>query len=169
MGFGKDGTGTIFREIQTITLSTLASGAALKAAATAGIVEDFRILKTEYVAFVDGAVTDGEPFLIGIADNGLTVTEIQECLNTGDPSNPSDFPEAENAMRPVWVTDGYIGHVGTAELTGRQKLQGEIKLRWTFNDAVSGWTWFAFNIGGATMTTGVVVRIYAKHFGVWVT
>lgn len=167
MGFGKDGKGVIIRENTSITLGTLANGAAIKA--TGGqlaITEDFRIIKTEYLISFEGKTADENIITIGLADNELSVTEIAECLAVDGPLDRNDHLKNEQVMRPVWEL-AQLG-AGTNGVIPDTGLPGERNLRWTFSDT-DGWTWFAYNESGAALTTGTVVRIRAKHFGVWVT
>ncbi len=165
MGFGKDGLGVIFREEQTVTVGGLAAGISVKAAANSGITEDFRILKTEYKVQELGTITDGDRIWFGLCANEYSVAEISEAMQIDGPIDPAATPEAEAAMRPVWLLD-FVGLTSTAE--GRIALKGEFNPRWTFSDATGGWIWFAYNLSTSPITTGASVKIQAKHFGVWV-
>lgn len=169
MGFGKDGKGAIIMENAQIALSTLADATAIKQ--TSGgiggnLQEDFRILKTEYSVFVEGGTQGEGPITIGLADNELSVAEIAECLDLNGPVDRNDRDGNEKATRPVWELVSL--NAGDVDNFSDIVQRMEKKFRWTFSDA-EGWTWFAYNDSGGTLTTGVIVRIRAKHFGVWVT
>lgn len=168
MGFGKDGTGVILRETQVLTLGALGNGASIKASSNLAITDDFRILKTEYFLASRGTIANGQyPIYIGICDNELTTTEINETLSVDGPLDRNDNAGHEASMRPVWVLEQAGQLVGTAEFTGPIHFKGEKNVRWTFSNS-DGWTWFAYNGSGAALTTGQEYRIYAVHYGVWV-
>lgn len=168
MGFGKDGKGAIIYENAQIALSTLADAAAIKQ--TSGGIggnlgEDFRILKTEYSVFVEGFTNDEGPITFGIADNELSVTEIAETLNLLGPLARNDRDGQEKSERAVFE---YGQVMANSSVQGGVEPRHEKTPRWTFSDT-DGWTWFAYNDSGAALTTGTILRIRAKHFGVWVT
>ncbi len=167
MGFGKDGKGAILHEQVATTLSTLANVAAIKAGANLVLGDDFRVIKVEWVATMDGLTAGEGPIDFGFADNALSVAQIAEVLVLDGPLDRNDHDGNEKAMRPVWVLETFVsdsdGPGGPAALPQREKT-----LRWTFSNP-EGWTWFAFNRSGGTLTTGAVIKVLAKYFGVWVT
>lgn len=163
MGFGRDGKGVIIREDVDITLGTLAQNTAIKA--TSGglggaMDEDFRMIKSEFNAAFEMQAA-GDEFYIGIADNELTVAEIAECLAVNGPIAMNDNLGRERAERPVWLLGIFSNNSKNQHL-----LPVEFKLRWTFSND-EGWTWFAFNPAADALTTGAIVNIHAKHYGVW--
>ncbi len=138
------------------------------------ITDDFRVLKTEVYAVAE-AVTANEAnhLLLGIADGELSDAEIAEALSVGGPLDRNDNLADEQSHRPVWI----LGAVDPAavELTSIRKFIGENggmkmtgKPRWTFSNA-DGWTYFVFNYDNSTLTTGILVRMHIKSYGVWVT
>lgn len=167
MGFGKDGKGAILRENQVITLSTLANGTAIKAASQLAIAEDFRIIKSEYFMSYEGFTQGEGPVYIGIADNELSVAEIAECVGAEGPLDRNDNLATERANRPVWLLAQLTVDKAYGTLTP-DGMPYEKVLRWTFSNA-DGWTFFAINKSGSALTTGTVIYVHAKHFGVWVT
>ena len=174
MGFGKQGKGCILREIQTITVGALASGVAIKAASQVAIEDDFRIMKSEYFMVVRdqaaGSVVPVDHLLIGIANNELSVGEIAECIAVDGPKDRNDAVPNERSHRAVWLLE-ILEHIGDANLANRnsrESTKGEWVNPWTFSNG-DGWTWFAYNPSGAAATSGMVIDIVAKHYGVWVT
>ncbi len=166
MGFGKDGKGAIIRERVEIDAGALASQASiLSTAGGVTLQNDFRIVKTEYTMYSDGA-TDGNNFAVGLADGHLSVTQIAACLTANGPNNSADRPGIELAERPVWILESYGQH-STFNDASLNKM-GEKVFRWTFN-GTDGWNFFIFNPLDGALTTGTEIIILAKHFGVWVT
>lgn len=166
MGFGKDNKGVIIREKPTITLGTLNAATAIKqtSGGVAGSMgEDFRLIKTEVFIYVEGANVDEGPITVGIADENLTVAEIAECLATEGPKDRNENAESEQSHRPVWEL--VVIENDSAERGGVHQPIEKV-LRWTFS-AAEGWCWFAYNDSGAQLAGGTIVRIRAKHFGVW--
>ncbi len=173
MGFGKDGKGVILRESRSQALATLANNTALLIGTKLAIVEDFRIIKSEILADVDGMTSGEQPLLFGIANGNLSVTEIAEALQVDGPLGPSEAIENERVMRAVWII-GTTGGESAADLdiTWKSKSGGDthvltLPTAWTFTDA-DGWNFFVFNDSGAILTTGATLKVRAKHFGVWV-
>lgn len=166
-GFGKDGKGVILNERAVITLGALGSSVTKKSDSQLTFGEDFRLIKSEYWVAYEGLTAGETPIIIGIADNELSVTEIAECLAAA-PVDRNDNLGNEQAHRPVFPfavipdhNDGIRGALNNGKAI-------EKTLRWTFSDT-EGFTLFAHNDTGATLTTGGIIRIRAKHYGVWVT
>ncbi len=164
MGFGKDGKGTIIVESQQITIGALGNGDAKKADAALALQEDFRIIKTEYSMMLTGTIADGDHVWVGLADNELSATEIAEVFQVDGPLDRNDRVKDEQSHRPVWLLE----HMGEFQSIGEVWRMGEKNFKWTFSDP-EGWSWFVYNFQGTTITTGAVVNLIAKHFGVWVT
>ncbi len=168
MGFGKDGKGVILREVASITLGTLASEAAIKSTSNIALQEDFRLIKTEFLAVATG-MTSGEQIMIGIADRELSAAELAQSIVVNGPVDRNDHVANEQAHRPSWLLATFTeGGVGSDADVLNGGLPVEKTLRWTFSDT-EGFNFFGFNPTSATLTTGAVIRIIAKHFGVWVT
>ncbi len=171
MGFGKDGKGIILREVATITIGALAAGAVVKH--TGGVVlqtTSFRILKTEYFAVMTTAFQgEFDQVLLGMANGALTTTEIAACITADGPDDRND-PDKEEAMRAVWLL-AHLREQGDSANAINEALNNnmlmDVSLRWTFTPT-EGWDWFVFNPLGGAITTGAVVSIVVKHFGVWV-
>lgn len=171
MGFGKQGTGEILHERATLTIGGLAAAAAIKS--TAGLLDnlldDFRIIKTEYlISQVGNWGAVGDEIYFGICNGELTVAEIAANIVSNGPQNRNDRGRQESSMRAVWVLGQLKGSSTTIveDVLDGGKVQ-EKTLRWTFSNP-EGWSWFAFNPLTGALTTGAVFSITAKHFGVWV-
>ncbi len=172
IGFGKDGKGTIIQQQLTITVGALAGGNAISGTPLT-MAEDFRVLKTEVYASMEG-ITAGEAdqLLFGMADGELSDNEIAEALSVAGPLARNDNQGDERSHRPVWIIGAvqvkpaiavkgqFIGENGGPKMTGNP--------RWTFSDP-SGWAYFVFNYDNSTITTGISVRCHIKSYGVWVT
>ncbi len=169
MGFGKDGKGVIIRERDTITLGALNSLAVVKQDNPLVIGDDFRMIKAQILPYLSGAtpVENDGPVIIGIADDELSVTEIAECLVAAGPLDRNDNLANERAMRPVFEI-AQLPFVDDTSETVQYVLPLEKVVRWTFSNP-EGWTLFAFNNGGSALTTGGVISLLNKFYGVWVT
>ncbi len=169
MGFGKQGTGVIIRQADTITLLTLAVNGAVKQDNPLVLGEDFRLLKTEAFLGLSGATfvdADG-PIIIGMADNELSAAEIAECLVADGPLDRNDNVSSEQSMRPVWPLWSMPFTAADTNLNPTVALR-DTKVRWTFSNP-EGFAFFVSNLGTSPLTTGGVVSLFAKHYGVWVT
>ncbi len=169
MGFGKNNTGVIIRETDSLALTTIGALAA-KLFAGLTITEDFRSMKVELSAHVDGLTSgEGAGLTLGIANGELSLTEVGECLNADGPLDRNDRATQERAERfcksfAVVGLEGtgparrFIGRDGGAWLT--------VKPNWTFSNP-EGWSWFIFNNDPSALTTGATVSLQATHYGVW--
>lgn len=163
MGFGKDGKGTIgYLANVSDALGTLASQTVLKSDVTVSPEDDFRLLKTETYMSESGG-TAGEAVLFGIADNELTITEIKECLEA-EPKDRNDAIGNERALRAVFP----IGVISLGAAGNAPQFMEPIvtKPRWTFSDT-EGWCFFYYNFGPAALTTGSIISLLTKFYGVW--
>ncbi len=172
MGFGKSGTGVIIRELHGVTLSTLADQTA-KFTGSLVLAEDFRMLKAEVFAIIDGlTATEGNNMMLGLANGELDAAEVGECIAIDGPLNRNDRLKQEQAERFVKLIS--VGHQGSPTTTSYQFKnetggpQIVVKPQWTFSDP-EGWQWFLFNNSGAALTTGATWRIVTTIYGVWVT
>ncbi len=171
MGFGKDGKGAILRE--RVVSGALGALAAQDAVAFTGLVltEDFRILKSEIIAFVSNLTPpEGSGLIFGIANGDLTAAEIEEAIEAAGPLDRNDRIPTEQAERNV-KTLGVITDVSVTGKTNiiRNNEDGpmiESKHRWTYSNP-EGWDWWIYNLGGS-LTTGALLQLYAVHYGVWV-
>ncbi len=173
-GFGKDGKGVIIRETVTQALGTLATdtGIVISQGDIGGTLsDDFRILKTEFLAALQGATFDSGdgPIELYLANADLSLADFEASIEATGPLNRADRDVNEAVMRYSKCL-GQIAMV--AENTGGGSILpldgsvGELIPRWTFSKGV-GWQWFAYNTG-ATLATGALIKIRAKHYGVWV-
>lgn len=173
MGFGKDGTGVIIMQKQEQALLTLAQNTGILIATAPAILERFRMLKAELTCTMTnvgaGELGGAELYL---ADGDLTLAEIEEAIEQIGPLGPNDTVAEAIAMRAVFRVASAAGDISIAEEavhllneTGGPLLIA--KPRWTFA-RTKAWNWVLYNNGPAP-TTGTIVKISAKLFGVWVT
>ncbi len=171
MGFGKDGTGVILRRQDTKTLGTLTAGQ-LNGIGSLGLQKDFRLLKLEVRARVEGlTAAEGGQLALALVNGELTGLEAQEALQADGPLDRSDATKAERAARAVWIGACLeIDHEdGTAGgFTGAGDAFGIVtfKPRWTFSEVtdfgVSVWNMYN------TLSTGAVLYVNYTAYGVWV-
>ncbi len=174
MGFGKGNKGVIMTDTDTITMLTTGNNIVVKQDNPLVLQEDFRLVKTEFSARWTGTAGDADGFHMYLADNELSVTEIGEAITAAGPLDRNDRDLDEKATRPVFllglfVEDG-VGAQTRMVIKGPASQVGIIEktIRWTFSDT-EGFCFAIFNNSGAAPTTGGVIRVVAKHFGVWVT
>ncbi len=172
MGFGKDGKGAILWDQTQILPGALIPADVAGAATNQNLIEDFRILRTDYWINYLPVATDGfeGPVLVGMAPGGLSAAEVEEAIDSV-PTYPGDAPASERSLRPVWPLEAFVFLVDNAQgWGGHGELvkKGSFNPKWTFHDS-DEWIWWVFNFSGNTLTTGGQVNIVAKHFGVWLT
>ncbi len=169
MGFGKDGKGAILTHADILTLSTLAANTALKQANPLNLDEDFRLIKMELSATLTGLTSGEGPIHMYLVNDELSVAEVAECLTNAGPQDRNDRLQQERAERAVFLIGQFPGIAANEALLGADGQEGIIEktIRWTFSNP-EGWAIVAFNQSGATLTTGGVIRMVMKYFGVWV-
>lgn len=170
MGFGKNETGVIVRDVTAGALGAVSATAAVKFAGPE-ITDDFRMLKMESLGVVTG-LTSGEAksLIFGIANDDLSAADIAEAINSGAPLNRADRDLTEFAMRNVKI----LSQLQPGPLTDNthmllQKNGGdpvESKHRWTYTKGV-GWAYFIYNRGDVALTTGAIFRSSHTIFGLW--
>lgn len=151
-------------------MGALADQAAVKIDAIS-LTEDFRVLKAEVYAIINGATaTQLDGLLFGIADGELSATEIAEAI-VAEPADKNDNLANEHSMRPVWVmgavSDREAGQVQAVFIGENGGPLMKWTKKWTFNNP-EGWDYFVFNNSGTVLTTGADCRVLATHFGLWV-
>lgn len=157
-------SGIVFDDIN-LTLGTLNTDTAIQVASKIDNAREqgFRVLKTEYFVTVSGKTNDEGPIVVGLAHN-LSTTEIEEAIQA-DPQGSKALhrPENEQATRPVWPLKMIPATVVGQEdhIVGKD----EVKLNWSCPEGTT-LQWFAYNFS-TQLTTGTIVHIFAKHFGVW--
>lgn len=150
----------------TITVGTLA---ALTAITTVSKIDTarkrgFRVTRTEWFLTRRGATTGDEAIIVGYAFN-QTSGEIGEAIGadpqdnfTGAQKEPND--RAKRPIFPMAVFGGFADAVGSLSVA-----KGVTKPGWSAPE--EGFlNWYALAAFGA-VTTGVVIGIHAKHYGVW--
>ncbi len=169
MGFGKSGQGVIITDIDDITLGTLGSNTVVKQDAPLGITEDFRMIKMELVAILKAATANEGPITLYLADDELAVAEIAQAIDGAGPIDRNDRVAMEQATRPVFLLGTFAGDASIdGKLKGADGQDGVVNktVRWTFSNP-EGWAICAHNRSGTTLTTGGIVKLSVKYFGVW--
>lgn len=157
-----EGGGAVYHERVVLTLGTLAS---LDALAVTGLQDGsrsqgFRYLKSEYIIGVAGMTTDDGPVVVGVGGPGLSTAEIEEAIEA-DPQSSHDAPAGEQAMRPVWKIGAAVG-----DGMLNNGLPIIVNQRWSYPEDAT-MAFFAYNSSGAALTTGTVITMMIKHYGVW--
>ncbi len=170
MGFGKDGKGVILRQVvDAAALGTIDRGTTILLGTAPGILERFRIIKSEVYATVIGLTSgEGSGLFLGLADGDYAIAEVDAAIENTGPLGPNDAIAAELAERWTTILGATDGETGT-ERVFENKMGGHLMeetIRWTFA-RTKAWNFFVHNLG-AQLTTGATVSIRAKHFGVWV-
>ncbi len=172
MGIGKDGKGAMLREHRSQALSTLANTVGIFVGTKLAIAEDFRMLKAEVAAGIDGlAPGEGTGLYLYLVDTDLGLTEVDETIENNGPLSIQDSILEAIAERKVQLVGVFEGGVGDTAGMFRDVMTGApvltIKPRWTFGNGKS-WNYLVFNRSGSTLTTGATVKINSTTFGVWI-
>ncbi len=124
-------------------------------------LQGFRVLKIEYFMNIKSMTAGEGPILVGLA-HGMAATVIATGIGA-DPQRSGDPSEIENAERPTFPLE--ILHAN-ADGDGKVTAQGVWKNPWSIQEGTD-LNWFVYNFGNADLTTGGIVQIIAKAFGIW--
>lgn len=142
--------------------STLADNAVFKATLwTAN--EDFFLVGAKLSASLHTGTSGEGPLEIGLADNDLSTTEIQECLDAS-PSTPRDRIAIEQGRRPVRSFaqfDGQETHEKIAD-----GMQIKVPCKFTIYDDSELALWVR-NRSDASLTGGQIINVSGKIYGRW--
>lgn len=126
----------------------------------------FRVMRYEYGIVYRGKTASEGPLLVGDAFNPSATADMEECLEA-DPQDDfsSDGSVAQNiANRPVQE----LGLIAYNETAGKL-FDGGFRVRKPTWSCPEGGTlqFWVYNLGGSQLTTGTVVTIVIKAYGVW--
>lgn len=170
MGFGKDHKGAMVRQSIQSALATLASDTGLNIGTDPPLTADFRMLKWEGEAIIEG-LTAGEAtgLSLYLADGELSLGEIEACLENDGPNGPNEQGESAIAERFVKLVATVVGGKADTKVRFVGPDGGpvfSVKPRWTFAHTTS-WTWLVYNHSGQ-LTTGATLKLMGTAFGVWI-
>ncbi len=148
-----------------ITLSTLAALTGILGASRidAAREQGFRVMKTEYVGSIVGRTNGEGPVMLAVGFN-LSLAEMEEAIEA-DPQSSFDTPANEQVMRPVFIL-GIFDPLAASPAILNNGIPKTVNFKWSAPEGGS-MNWMAYNTSGSALTTGSVVRVVAKHFGVW--
>ncbi len=174
MGFGKDGKGQMIRENLSQALGALGAATGILVGATATMGEDFRILRSDIKAFIEGfTALEGGAMELWMVNGELSLSEIEEVLELTGVSDRNDRIATERAERFVKYIGSFpdlTGGISVRLISGMEGRFGSatIKPRWTFSNP-EAWDYVVYNRSGTAIQTGATARLFAEHYGVWVT
>ncbi len=173
MGFGKDGKGVMIRENLSQALGTLGAATGILMGIGVTMAEDFRILKSIVNASLIGMTALEGEIELWMVNGELTLAEIEEVLEMTGIKNRNDRAQVEKAERFVYYVGTFIDFAGLGQNRPLVGIEGGIgtsviKPRWTFSDP-EAWDYLIYNRSAGALSTGANVRLFAQHFGVWVT
>ncbi len=147
-----------------IVLGALAAKDAVDAVSKidASRLNGFRIMKTEYWIDYGNKTTAEGPITVGFAVHH-SEGEVEEAIEA-DPQNSADMVLNATAKRPVWPLET-IPQSGTGSPSDLVPMRS-FNPRWSCIEGKNAF-WWAYNRDDAALTTGGVVNIFAKHYGVW--
>jgi len=160
--FSDNSMASIVWDLITISPGALAQGDFVIAGSkiNASRLQGFRVLKTQYWISMRNATAGEGGFLVGLS-HALSVAELAEMVDAA-PQRPNDTAGSERARRPAWPLEMLIAN---ADGDGKVYAEGVATIGWSIQEGTA-LDWWVANFA-TTKTTGTVVNIIAKHFGVW--
>ncbi len=97
------------------------------------------------------------PFLVGLMDKDLSLTELEEFLELNGPVSPSDRTSMEKSGRGALIrTLGHIVPTGNGTVASIY-LDNKSLSGLKFSEESAGWSYWLYNLGEA-LTTGAIWR-----------
>ncbi len=122
-----------------------------------------RLISVRGVLSVRGLTAGNGPFLVGIADKGISLAQLEQYLENAGPVTPDETAKAEIASRGQRIrTLGIIQPMGDGT-TGSFYLDNASLRGMKFSEEQTGWAYWLYNLGAA-MTTGANWLVAVQHF-----
>ncbi len=160
---GKKGI-SVINVSESLPLSTLASNTVLASNSDAFGREAF-VVSTDLYWSIRGLTATEGPIVVGVAHNDYSVAEIQEALSVTGMEDPGDQIAKEQGRRLVRRSGQFSGVAANEALNDGKLIR--TRLRFMVQE-LFGLSFFAWNISGATLTTGATIEIHGKVFLRWV-
>ncbi len=144
-----------------VSLGTLASKIVIVVGAIGVAPDKVRVSSMDAIISVDELTASEGPITVGYAHSDYSVTEIKECIESGAAFDLGDKVAQEKSNR--WVR--IVGQVSSEEPRLNDGRAIKTKLNWLLA-AGDNVNLFAYNLGGAALTTGATVFING-HANVW--
>lgn len=102
--------------------------------------------------------------MVGFAPN-IGTADIAEAI-VGDPQSRIEDQTEGETKRPVFPLEMITYPETSTENQESWGAKGSFTPRWSVPEGSSA-NWFAFNMDAGAITSGTIIRIFAKHYGVW--
>ena len=153
----------VLKDSASITYGALANETVILQGSPLVITEDYYMISMDIWLAQRNKDAGQGPILIGIADADLTTGEITEAVLASQ-LDPSDIIEKERSQRPVRIIGQFPCIALDEVMNNGLPIRKTIKL--SFSSA-KGWTLWAMNQSGATLTTGGSCRFNLTSYGRW--
>ncbi len=155
---------TSVTEIATLALGALAAKD-LTSVAGPVMTRGGVIISSTIAAVISDPDEGDGPYVLGLAANGLTGTEIEEFLEIGGPVSPGDKVAMEKASRGQWIrTLGMLGPQNALFLSSTSLFLKNESIRLRFTEESAGWQWWIYNLSDAALVAGSSLQILGRHF-----
>lgn len=150
----------------TIDVGALASKDCIASASKidSSRLNGFRIIKTEYWMDFEGKTAGEGPIMVGFSPLH-SASEVEDTIEA-DPQSSAEMENNAVAKRPVFPLEMYPTDGGDTNFEQQRIKKGSFNPRWSVIEGRSAF-WWVYNMEGAALTTGMLVHIFAKHYGVW--
>ncbi len=123
----------------------------------------FRVTRMEYWIEWFGKTVGNGPIMIGWTPT-KSGAQVELALEA-DPQGSDDGVTQQQANEPVFPLV-MIPTTSTEIGEDQDAIHGVLNPKWSSPEGVSA-QWWAFNMNSSALTTGTVVNIFCKYFGVW--
>lgn len=155
---------TVLNNDPTNTLGALADATVKIQESTLTLNQDFHCVSMEILASATNHTATEGPYMLGIAEATLTVTEIKEAIEA-QPLSEFDIPAIEHAKRKVRLLGSFDGLATEEHFNDGDPIRA--KLNWRVPSGKDLPLVFVVNRSSAPLTTGTLIKHQIKYFGYW--
>ncbi len=147
----------------TLSLGALANDATVSSALTALGVTEAYVISADLTYALKGLTGEEGPLRVGLANDDLSVTEINEKLDAR-PTSQADIVAMERSRRPVRDAGTFGGQTPESVLNEGLPIRTTCKFHLAEGKELAVWI---RNKSGATLTTGAVLQVSGTMYMRW--
>ncbi len=163
---GKNGQLVVGYQAHKIDVSSLGANGCVRSSVGPTLSQQFRVSRIKGWVAADNTTADVGPLVFGLADIGLTVTEIQEAWSL-QPTSRADNGPMEASNRKIFPLAGLF-HSG--EVGGVIQEFDTNDFPWpglTLSESNIMWNMWAFNADQSSTMVAGDLNFAFKFWGVW--
>ena len=158
----RDSNFVVLKVSAVVTVGALGNGAVI-ADTLLDLDDDVSLISADLTwAMLDHTPGEG-PIDVGISSDALTVGQVQEAI-TASPTSRGDRIALERSGRPVRSAGTFAGQLAYENLKDGVTIRTKLRFPLAQAQILDA---YARNVGGATLTTGTLIRTQGRIYARW--